>query len=91
MRQLETVPPVISLAGQPKEYEDVMKRDAIRQDPTRPELGADRPEVGPSGLDAGDRSLVRSMLERTPMERLAYLQELVDGLVALGHGRVANQ
>jgi hypothetical protein len=82
---------VIAFVGQPKEYEDVMKRDAIRQDPTRPEPGADWPEVGSSGLDVGDRSLVRSMLERTPMERLAYLQELVDGLVALRNGRVAGQ
>ena len=61
------------------------------QDPTSPELGADWPEVDSNDLDEGDKSLVRSMLERTPMGRLTYLQELVDGLVALRHGRTTGQ
>jgi hypothetical protein len=91
MRRLEGVSPVISLVGQPKEYEGVMKREAIRQDPKKVALSASWPEIGSSGLDVGDRSLIHSMLERTPIERLTYLQELVDGLVALRHGHIAGQ
>ena len=68
-----------------------MKREPIQQDSTKHEPGADWPEVDASGLDEGDKSLIRSMLERTPMERLAYLQELVDGMVALRNGRIASE
>ena len=43
--------------------------------------------VGNSQLDEGDISLIRSMLDRTPTERLERLQDFADGIVALRDGR----
>lgn len=42
-------------------------------------------------LDAGDISLIRSMLGRTPTERLEHLQDFADGVMALRNGRVDRQ
>ncbi len=50
-----------------------------------------RPEASARLLDEGDISLIRSMLERTPSERLERLQDFVDGVVALRDGRVESQ
>ena len=50
-----------------------------------------RPEASNLLLDEGDISLIHSMLERTPSERLERLQDFVDGVVALRDGRVESQ
>ena len=49
-----------------------------------------RAEPSDRPLDEGDISLIRSMLERTPSERLERLQDFVDGVVALRDGRVES-
>ncbi len=54
--------------------------------PTTPVLA--NPEAGEGQLDAGDISLIRSMLERTPTERLEGLQDFADGVMALRDGRI---
>jgi hypothetical protein len=45
-------------------------------------------EISPDGVDL---SLIRWMLELTPLERLEVLQDFVDGSAALRHGRAADQ
>ncbi len=60
----------------------------------RPTTGSQepaQPEASDRLLDEGDISLIRSMLERTPSERLERLQDFVDGVVALRDGRVEKQ
>ena len=53
--------------------------------------GQDWPEVYEDGLDEGDVSLIRSMLERSPEERLEYLQSFIDTTVALRNGQSDRQ
>ncbi len=48
-------------------------------------------EAGEGLLDDGDISLIRSMLDRTPTERLERLQDFADGIMALRNGRVYRQ
>jgi hypothetical protein len=64
--------------------------------PCKPDLPEPRdmtawPEVGDGQLDEGDTSLIRSMLARSPTERLQTLQEIVDGVTALRDGRSERQ
>ena len=42
-------------------------------------------------LDEGDIGLIRTMLNRTPTERLERLQDFADGIMALRNGRVYRQ
>jgi hypothetical protein len=59
---------------------------------TAPEPGQPaRLQASDSPLDEGDISQIRSMLERTPSERLERLQDFVDGVVALRDGRAESQ
>ncbi len=57
--------------------------------PTAPQAASY--EAGEGLLDDGDLSLIRSMLDRTPTERLERLQDFADGIMALRNGRVYRQ
>ena len=46
------------------------------------------PEESPDGVDL---TLIRWTLSLTPMERLEVLQDWVDGLAELRHGRIAER
>ena len=48
----------------------------------------DFPEESPDGVDI---SLIRWTLSLTPLERLELLQDWVDGLTELRHGRAAER
>jgi len=39
-------------------------------------------------LDQGDIGLIRSMLAKSPSERLETLQDFADGVMTLRHGRI---
>ncbi len=74
----------MSIARTPKQPSP---EPAVR--PARPAVTrAAGPDSGKRQLDAGDLSLIRSMLERTPEERLEHLQDFADGVTALRDGRV---
>ncbi|MEE8524423.1 MAG: hypothetical protein V3T72_10870 [Thermoanaerobaculia bacterium] len=64
---------------------------ASKTAPTEPRDSTAWPEVGSGQLDEGDVSLIRSMLARTPTERLRTLQGIVDGVTALRDGRIERQ
>jgi len=49
---------------------------------------ADPPAESPDGVDL---TLIRWMLDLAPIERLTYLQDWVDGLLALRNGRIAER
>ena len=68
----------------------------LAKSPTRPKpepIGDDtvRRTEGESQLDAGDISLIRSMLDRTPTERLERLQDFADGVMMLRDGRIRRE
>ncbi len=44
-------------------------------------------ELTPAGLDTGDVSLIRWMLELTPAERLEMAQDFADSMAVLRNGR----
>ena len=48
-------------------------------------------QASESPLDQGDISLIRSMLAKTPTQRLERLQDFADGIMALRNGRVFRQ
>jgi len=48
----------------------------------------DCPDESPDGVDLG---LIRWTLSLTPLERLELLQDWVDGLTELRHGRAAER
>jgi hypothetical protein len=64
--------------------------------PLNPSIPA-RSEAAPSDLeraesaDGVDLTLIRWMLGLAPLERLAYLQDWVDGLAQLRNGRIAER
>lgn len=60
-----------------------------RHDPDAPVWGADGwPRQVETGLDEGDRLLVRRMLELTPLERLQELASSAAAIEKLRRGRV---
>ena len=62
-----------------------------KSQPAPTKVRAANHEAGEGLLDDGDISLIRSMLDRTPTERLERLQDVADGIVALRNGRVYRQ
>lgn len=59
------------------------------QDPDAPVWGANGwPRLLPSGLDEGDRLLIQSMLELSPLERLQELASSGAAIDTLRRGRV---
>ena len=62
-----------------------------KRQPTPTASRAASHEAGEGLLDEGDISLIRSMLDRTPTERLERLQDFADGIMALRNGRVYRQ
>ena len=73
-------------------------KPSVRSDPepsgdqqSAPKAVGAAPEAGEGQLDAGDISLIRSMLERTPTERLERLQDFANGVMALRDGRIDRE
>jgi len=65
--------------------------DEIQDDPDAPVWGAEgwpRPLEG--GLDEGDRLLILSMLELTPLERLQAIAGFANGVAEIQRGRVRS-
>jgi hypothetical protein len=60
-----------------------------------PASGAPEPSPEPSALeestDGVDLTLIRWTLSLTPLQRLELLQDWVDGLAELRHGRIAER
>ena len=67
------------------------KPTRLKQQPASTAPRAASREAGEGLLDEGDISLIRSMLDRTPTERLERLQDFADGIMALRNGRVDRQ
>lgn len=63
--------------------------------PSGASVGADRGREAPGESDRSpdgvDLTLIRYMLGLTPLERLAVLQDWVDGLAELADGRPADR
>ena len=64
------------------------KPNRLKHQPAAATPRAASRQAGEGLLDEGDRSLIRSMLERTPTERLERLQDFADGIMALRNGRI---
>lgn len=81
--------PRVGVQREPSMYSPSMsQRPTPTSDVARPAADVPPPAESPDGVDL---TLIRWTLSLTPLQRLELLQDWVDGLTELRHGRVAER